>query len=548
MPLNHQRFFALALLLAFSPFCVRAALHTTPLPAARAAARAAYDRATTLAKQKEKQADATVAAFFEALEADPDFTPAYEGLKDFKDVLRHQASRDPNLNPLAERITTVIQKRYRQLETRFPDSQGVTWGMAMQFSADEDPRAQPYLLKLLAQDPKNARWYAMLSEDAERRGDKKSATEYMHQASLLEPQNADYAFYYASDLHNEAASLDVVKRFPTSSRGAQALYWLAQGAPNDAKRIAYLEQLRTKFPTEKFDWSADGMGDLFNAYLRVDPAKAVGLAQQMQKIGKEKEAKEWASNLTLAQTYIEVNREVAAGKVGEAVALLDKLTPNRYSSDVTMLLLLKARVLAGSGQAQSAYGSLLKQQAQAPDDEILAALHSTGKQLHKTVTQVDADVKALLDAGAKSAPPFDLPQYGSNSTVSLAKLRGKVVFVTFWFPGCGPCRAEMPHLETVLRELHNKDIVYLGINGQRDQDAYVLPFMEKTGYSFIPLKGTDAVTGPKGYKVRGYPLNVLIDRAGRVVYRDFKIDDAHGELMLRRMVESLREPSTTPAS
>jgi thiol-disulfide isomerase/thioredoxin len=205
-----------------------------------------------------------------------------------------------------------------------------------------------------------------------------------------------------------------------------------------------------------------------------------------------------------------------------------------------MLIRLKAQVLAGSGQVQGAYDSLLQQQAKAPDGETLAALHSTGAQLNKAAAQVDADLKAVLKAGSTNAPPFDLQGYISKDTVSLAKLRGKVVFVTFWFPGCGPCRAEMPHFETVLRRLHdNKDIVYLGINGQRDQDAYVVSFMEKTQFSFTPLKGTDAVTGPKGYKVKGYPSNFLIDRSGRIVYSNFAVHDAVGERMVQRMIESL---------
>jgi hypothetical protein len=82
-------------------------------------------------------------------------------------------------------------------------------------------------------------------------------------------------------------------------------------------------------------------------------------------------------------------------------------------------------------------------------------------------------------------------------------------------------------------------VVYLAINGVRDQDEYVVPFMAGTKYSFTPLKGTEAVTGPDGYKVRGYPSNFLIDRQGRIAYSNFRADDAGSELMVRRMIESL---------
>lgn len=531
-----NKVFAVLLILALSPLAARAA-HTPP-----PAAQAALDRAAAL--DKEKKPEQALAAFVQAIEIDPDFLAAHDQLIEFRSEWAEAADQHKDLEPQVDAMEKTIAAKYQEWQRRFPDSAGIQYGIGARLWSREDPRAKPYLLNVLAHDPKNAKVHFMLAIDAERWGDKKASSEYMRQASLLEPQNADYAFYVATigDIEpskREAASLDVARRFPTSERGAQALYWLADRAPDDTKRIAYFEQLRAQFPPEKFHWSASGMTLLFEAYLRVDPAKAVKLAQEMRGGKDSEESKEWDARVTLAQNYIEVNREVAAGKTGEAVALLDKLTVDRFSSNTAMLLILKARVMAGAGQVQGAYDSLLKQQAKAPDDQIMAALYSTGKPLHKTAAQVDEDLKAALDAGAKEAPPLDLQQYGSNGTVSLAKLRGKVVFISFWFPGCGPCRAEMPHTEAVLRQLHDKDIVYLGVNGLRDQDAYVLPFMQKTQYSFTPLKGTDAVTGPKGYNVKAYPANFLIDRSGRLVYHGFVIDDARGELLERRMLESL---------
>ena len=119
------------------------------------------------------------------------------------------------------------------------------------------------------------------------------------------------------------------------------------------------------------------MPGLFEAYLRVDPAKAVKLAQEMQG---RKESKEWADRLTLAQTYIEVNQQVATGNTSEAVALLDKLKAEPYSSNATMLARLRARVMAGARQLKGASESLLQRQANSPDDEIYAMLRSNNIQ------------------------------------------------------------------------------------------------------------------------------------------------------------------------
>ena len=541
-----KRAIALLLLVVAAPFYVIASPEHVPVPAAQAA----LERAKALDTQK--QPAEALAAFFQAIEADPDFLATHDELEESMSrwrVAAHQ-QKDPKLNSQSDEMRKNVDLKYKEWERRFPDSVGIPYGMGVQLAGREAPGARPFLLKAAALDPNNAKIYSMLSVDAQRWGDKTASLEYIHKASLLEPQNPDYAFYYASGLNSgdssqgQAAMFDVAKRFPTSARGAQALYWLGVKAPDDPKRIAILEQLRQQFPPEKFSWSANGMSDLFDAYLRVDPAKALKLAQEMQSDkGLEKESKEWVARVGLAQTYIQVNQKVAAGKAEDAMALLDKLSANRYSSNAAMLVRLKAQVMVKAGQSQGAYASLLKQQASWPEDATRAALEITGKQLNKTADRVRADLKRALDANAKLAPPFNLQQYGSAGTVSLAKLRGKAVLLTFWFPGCGPCRAEFPHFEAVMQQFRQKDVVYLGINVQRDQDEYVVPFMKKTRYSFLPLKSTaDANIGGKeaaDYKVRAEPTNFVIDPKGRIVYRDFTIEDADGESVVKHMIESV---------
>jgi thiol-disulfide isomerase/thioredoxin/Tfp pilus assembly protein PilF len=537
-----KKVIALLFLVMVTPLYAVASPQHVPAPAAQAA----VERAKALDTQKQP-ADA-LAAFIEAIEADPDFLAAHEQLEESMSRWRSEAyqQKDPKPKSQANEMRKTVDLKYKEWERRFPDSVGIPYGMGVQLEGRENPGARPYLLKAAARDPNNAKIYSMLSFDAERWGDKKASLEYMHKAALLDPHNPDYAFYYASALNKtdpsqgEAALFDVPKRFPTSERGAQALYWLAVEAPDDAKRIAILEHLRQQFPPEKFSWSSGGMSDLFDAYLRVDPLKAGKLAQEMQGT---KGSKEWVARVAFAQTYIQVNQKVAGGKPDDAVALLDKLSANPRSSNAAMLVRLKAQVMIKAGQLQGAYASLLKQQAKWPEDATRVALESAGKQLSKTAAQVHADLKRILDANAKIAPPFNLQQYGSAGTVSLASLRGKAVLLTFWFPGCGPCRAEFPHFEAVMHQFREKDVVYLGINVQRDQDEYVLPFMAKTQYSFLPLKSTpDKEIGGKEsteYQVRGEPTNFVIDRTGRIVYRDFMIDDSDGESVVKHMIESV---------
>ncbi|MDB6113478.1 MAG: redoxin protein [Lacunisphaera sp.] len=506
----------------------------------------ALARATALAQQPDQPPAAVVAAFVAVIESDRDFLPAHEALLKFAAGLRTAASRKKELQPAADLVAKAAAEKYAEWEKEFPDSVGINFGLGSRYYEAEDPRAKSYLLKAVAREPGLARVWSMLSTDAARWGDQSGVVEYLLKASQAEPANPDYAFAYASELRStapekwEAASLEIARRFPTSERGAQALYWLGQRSADDAKRIAFWEQARVAFPPAKFNWTRDSMTGLFNAYLRTTPDRAITLARDMTDTLDGENRQGWAGRLDFAQAFQAVRTLADLGNFNEALVVLDKLPVSRRSANPGLTQLLKAEVLAGAGKVQAAYDSIAERFASSPEDELQAVLLRYGAQLGKTGTQIDADVWAVRTAAAKPAPAFDLGLYTSEQKVSLASLRGKVVFITFWFPGCGPCRGEFPHFENVVAKFRgNPEVVYLGINGLRNQDAYVLPFMEGTKYSFIPLKGDKAVTGNEGYAVRAYPSNFLIGRDGRIVFANFRTDDLQSEIVLQRMIESL---------
>ncbi len=512
------------------------AAHTPP-----PAAQAALERAQAL-DERGKPAEALI-AYMQAIEADPELLAAHDGLIKARLHVKEVAyeHKDPNRRSELEQLNQRIDAKYRDWDHQYPNSVGILYGMAAQLYDRHDARARTYLLKLAARDPKNAQVYKMLGGDARTGGDTKAAAEYLRKASELEPMNAEYAYAYARALEppqREAAIFDVIKRFPNSDSTAEALFWLGIEAPDDPARIRYFEQLRTQFPPDRSVWSAEAMEALFDVYIPLEPTKAVELARQMRVRGKS--SKEWEERRALAGTYVAVNRRLAAGQPTAALALLQKLKPDPDSSNAALLARIKAQVMIQAGELQQGYTSLLKLQATSPEDETLQALQSAGRHLNRSPAQVQADLDLVRKARAKLAPAFDLQQYASDETVSLAKLRGKVVLLTFWFPACSWCRLEFPHLEATLKQLHRQDVVYLGVNVSREEDAYVLPLLEKMQYTFTPLKGTDAVLGTKtGYKVQGTPANFLIDRSGHIAYSGFVASDVHGELMVRRMIESV---------
>src|SRR5579875_1916434 len=119
-------------------------------------------------------------------------------------------------------------------------------------------------------------------------------------------------------------------------------------------------------------------------------------------------------------------------------------------------------------------------------------------------------------AAGDMAADFKL-QSLSGKQVTLSALRGKVVFLNIWATWCGPCREEMPSMETLYDEFrNNKDFVMLAVSQDTKGRGVVAPYVEKNGYHFKVLLDPENKVG-EAYEVSGVPETFIIDRQGRIV-------------------------------
>ncbi len=134
--------------------------------------------------------------------------------------------------------------------------------------------------------------------------------------------------------------------------------------------------------------------------------------------------------------------------------------------------------------------------------------------------QHDTDLLRALDLGGYQRgerPPEFNGRTIDGKSLSLAGLRGKVVFVTFWATWCPPCREEMSLFEGLHRGLETEGLAVVGVN-VREEGPAILEYAGALGLTF-PL-----ILDPQGeiqgaYGVIGLPTTFLIARDGRAVAR-----------------------------
>jgi peroxiredoxin len=133
------------------------------------------------------------------------------------------------------------------------------------------------------------------------------------------------------------------------------------------------------------------------------------------------------------------------------------------------------------------------------------------------------------DPTGGSAPQFTLGAR-SGANISLAQYKGQVVMLNFWASWCGPCRQEMPLLETIYKQYHRMGFTLIGVNVEPDSNA-AIQWLKETPVSFPILYDKESKVS-KMYDVAGMPSTVIIDRSGkvRVLHRGYKPGDENAYL------------------
>ena len=130
-------------------------------------------------------------------------------------------------------------------------------------------------------------------------------------------------------------------------------------------------------------------------------------------------------------------------------------------------------------------------------------------------------VLAACDRGARPAqigavaPDFTVTD--AQRSVTLSKLRGKVVLLNFWASWCPPCVEETPALVALQKKMGDR-ITILGVSIDEDDNAY-RAFIREHGIEFLTVRDPKQESS-RLYGTFGWPETYVIDSSG-VIRRKF---------------------------
>lgn len=151
-------------------------------------------------------------------------------------------------------------------------------------------------------------------------------------------------------------------------------------------------------------------------------------------------------------------------------------------------------------------------------------------QTHTASASKDAAQSDTVARVGEPAPPFhEAVQPGG--TVTLASLRGKVVYLNFFATWCPPCNDEAASIEGLQQRYGSRGLQVVGVDVlENAQKAALFRQEHRLTYPAIVDDGTLR----DQYDVNGLPVHVFIDRAGvvrRIVVGQMQPDEMQTEVL-----------------
>ena len=150
---------------------------------------------------------------------------------------------------------------------------------------------------------------------------------------------------------------------------------------------------------------------------------------------------------------------------------------------------------------------------------VVVACHRNETQTAKKKKAKPVDPRTVVGVEVGNIMPTYTTKWLDGKPFDLAAERGHVVFLNVWATWCGPCRTEMPFLQSLQDQYGSRGLKVIGVSVDESGTATVSAFLasQKIRYpSAIDAEGHIANI----LQTTVLPTSVVVDRTGHIAWRD----------------------------
>jgi thiol-disulfide isomerase/thioredoxin len=153
--------------------------------------------------------------------------------------------------------------------------------------------------------------------------------------------------------------------------------------------------------------------------------------------------------------------------------------------------------------------------------DVQSLVDTKRRELQESQAIIEQFRRPLNEMVGKPAPPLPESGWLVDSESPIAKrLGGRPYLLHFWATWCGPCKNELPIVES----LHEDGLTVIGVHpggGGPEQAEHIQGFVREQGLEYPQLLAAKGDENVAGYPVRMYPYSVVVDADGHVAAHGF---------------------------